>query len=68
MMIIILNSRNCCVEVGFEIKCIPEILNIQVPISLILTQPRAVAKSTVAMVLAGSTLPFLFNLLVILVS
>ena len=29
-MIIILNSRNCCVKVGFEIKYMHEILNIQV--------------------------------------
>ena len=37
-MIIILNSKNCCVKVGFEIKYIPEILNIQVHIPLILTE------------------------------
>ena len=38
MIIIILISRNCCVKVGYEIKCIPEILNIQVHLPLILTE------------------------------
>ena len=37
-IVIILNSRNCCVKVGFEIKYMPEILNILVPISLILNK------------------------------
>ena len=37
-MIIILNSRNYCVKVSFEIKYMPEILNIQVDLHMILTE------------------------------